>query len=445
MIANIRVMSLNDLFANASLFTPTEPESREKMGIDEQVIEGLILRMLYLRTTVVAYEMVQELCVPFYGVLEPILTKLRDSRLIEIVRGDISANYYVYGMTEAGRTRAQQSMEQTTYIGPAPVSVDDYVKNVAQQSLRNVTVNADRLRQSFRGMVYDDLILESLGPAVNSGRSIFLYGPPGNGKTSICERMVESFGGAIFIPYAIEVKGSIIKVFDEYNHSQVFPESDMRLQGKYDRRYRLIKRPVIIVGGELTMESLDLIWNKEARFYEAPFQLKANGGAFMIDDFGRQRIEPKTLLNRWIVPLEKRRDFLTLHTGTKIEIPFDELIIFSTNLNPKDLVDEAFLRRIRYKIAINDPTYENFRTIWRIVSEKNGLPYMDEIVDYFVQNHLVSHKRPFRGCIPRDIIDNIIDMCRYRQIEPTITAQMLDDAANAYFARFEDKNYSAVI
>ena len=438
-------MSLNDLFANASLFTPNEPESREKLGIDETIIEGIILRMLYGRTTVVAYEMVQEIRVPFYGVLEPILTRLRDSRLIEIVRGDISANYYVYGMTEAGRVRAQQSLEQTTYVGPAPVSVDDYVKNVAQQSLRNVTVNAERLRQSFRGLVYEDSILDSLGPAVNSGRSIFLYGPPGNGKTSICERMVESFGGAIFIPYAIEVKGSIIKVFDEYNHIEVFSDSDMRLQGKYDKRYRLVKRPVIIVGGELSMESLDLIWNKESRFYEAPLQMKANGGAFMIDDFGRQRIEPKTLLNRWIVPLEKRRDFLTLHTGTKIEIPFDELIIFSTNLNPKDLVDEAFLRRIRYKIPINDPSYDSFRSIWRIVSEKNGLPYMDEIVDYFVQNHIVSQKRPFRGCVPRDIIDNIIDMCRYRQIEPTITAQMLDDAANAYFARFEDKNYSAVI
>ena len=190
------------------------------------------------------------------------------------------------------------------------------------------------------------------------------------------------------------------------------------------------------------MDSLDLIWNEESRYYEAPFQLKANGGALMIDDFGRQRIDPKTLLNRWIVPLEKQVDFLTLHTGTKIEIPFDELIVFSTNLNPRDLVDDAFLRRIRYKIPINDPTHENFREIWKIVSEVKGVPYADEIVDYFVEKHMRTSGRPLRGCLPRDILDNILDVCRYRQIEPTITAEMLDDAAESYFVKFDDKGFS---
>lgn len=434
----------SDLFSNASLFTPAEPESLAKLDISETVIAGLVMRLMYLNNTMVAHEIAAEVCLPFFHVVEPVLNELRDSRLIEITRGDMAAVSYVYSITEAGRTRALQYFEQTTYVGPAPISVEAYVQIIAEQSLRNITVHADRLREAFRGLVFDDKILDQVGPAVNSGRSIFLYGPPGNGKTSICERIVKSFGGSIFIPFAIEVKGSIIKVFDEYNHKEVAPGSDMRVQGKYDRRYRLIERPVIIVGGELTMESLDLIWNEESRFYEAPFQLKANGGALMVDDFGRQRIDPKTLLNRWIVPLEKQIDFLTLHTGTKIEIPFDELIVFSTNLNPRDLVDDAFLRRIRYKIPINDPTHEHYRAIWKIVSEYKGVPYADEIVDYFVEKHMRTFGRPLRGCQPRDILDNILDVCRYRQIEPTVTAEMLDDAAEAYFVKFDDTNYSAI-
>jgi GTPase SAR1 family protein len=432
---------VQDLFANASLYTPKEPESRDQLDISEQVVAGLILRLMHVNNVMVAHELAAEICLPFYNVVEPVLDTLRENRLIEITRGDRASVSYIFSITDAGRARALQYFEQTTYIGPAPVSLDTYVRIIAEQSLRNVSVNAERLRGAFEGLVFDDRILEQVGPAVNSGRSIFLYGPPGNGKTSICERIVKSFGGSIFVPNAIEVNGSIIKVFDEYNHEPIAPKDDIRLQDKYDRRFRLIERPVIIVGGELTMETLDLIWNEESRYYEAPFQLKANGGAFMVDDFGRQRIDPKTLLNRWIVPLEKRSDFLTLHTGTKIEVPFDELIVFSTNLNPRDLVDDAFLRRIRYKIPINDPTHENFRQIWQLMSEAKGIPYADEIVDYFVEKHMRTHGRPLRGCLPRDILDNILDVCRYKQIEPTVTAEMLDDAAEAYFVKFDDKSY----
>jgi hypothetical protein len=412
----------SDLFANASLFTPPEPESRDKLDISDMVIAGLIMRLIYMNSRMVAHEIAAEICLPFYNIVEPILNELKDSRLIEITHGEMASVSYTYAITDAGRARALQYFEQTTYVGPAPISVEAYNQIIAEQSLRQITVHADRLHEAFRGLVFDDKILDQVGPAVNSGRSIFLYGPPGNGKTSICERIVKSFGGSIFIPFALEVKGSIIRVFDEYNHKQIMPGSDMRLQGKYDRRFRLIERPVIIVGGELNMDSLDLIWNEESRFYEAPIQMKANGGALMIDDFGRQRIDPKTLLNRWIVPLEKQIDFL----------------------NPRDLVDDAFLRRIRYKIPINDPTHENYRAIWRIVSENRSVPYADEIVDYFVEKHMRTFGRPLRGCQPRDIIDNILDVCRYRQIEPTVTAEMLDDAADAYFVKFDDKNYSSI-
>lgn len=433
-----------DLFSNASLYTPAEPDSLGTLDISPNVIEGLILRLMHINTTMVAHEIADAICLPFFNVVEPVLNNLRDVRLLEITRGEMSAISYQYSITDSGRARAMQYFEQSTYVGPAPVSLESYIRGVHEQSLQRITVNAERLRESFEGLVFDDAILEQIGPAVNSGRSIFMYGPPGNGKTSVCERIVDSFGGSIFIPYAIEVTGQIIKIFDEYNHTEVGYDDDMRLQNAYDKRFRLIKRPIIIVGGELTMESLDLIWSDESRYYEAPFQMKANGGAFMIDDFGRQRIEPKTLLNRWIVPLEKRIDFLTLHTGTKIEIPFDELIVFSTNLNPGHLVDDAFLRRIRYKIPVGDPSHENFRAIWKIVSTAKGVPYADEIVDYFVEKHMRTHGRPLRGCLPRDILENIIDVCRFKQIEPTVTAEMLDDAAEAYFVRFDDSDYKPV-
>ncbi|HSI83776.1 MAG: ATP-binding protein [Candidatus Methylacidiphilales bacterium] len=426
-----------ELFANASLFTPAEPDSIETLDISYNTIEGIVLRMLHVNSTMVAHEIASTLCLPFFNVVEPVLNNLREMHLLEILRGDRSISY-VYTITNAGRDRAMQYFEQTTYVGPAPVSLESYVKTIHAQSLKNITVNAERLRDAFDGLVFEEQILEAIGPAVNSGRSIFLYGPPGNGKTSICERIVASFGGSIFIPTCISVSGQLIRIFDEYNHQEVGNDQDIRLQGRYDKRYRLIRRPIIIVGGELTMESLDLVWNNESRFYEAPFQMKANGGAFMIDDFGRQRVEPKTLLNRWIVPLEKKIDFLTLHTGTKMEVPFDQLIVFSTNLNPKALVDDAFLRRIRYKIPINDPSHEAFRAIWKIVSEAKGVPYADELVDYFVYKFMRSQGRPLRGCIPRDILDNIVDVCRYKQIDLTITVEMLDDAAAAYFVKFED-------
>jgi DNA-binding PadR family transcriptional regulator len=435
-----------DLFAQASLFVPTEPETLESLDIPFTTIEGLILRLLHIQSVCQGTDMTTQLCLPFFGVLEPILTSLRDQRLVEITKGEgMSPMSYYYGITDAGRGRAMQYFEQTTYVGPAPISVESYTAAILSQTLGNVQVNAERLRESFEGLVFDEEILEQVGPAVNSGKSIFLYGPPGNGKTSICERIVKSFGGSIFVPHAIEVNGQIIKYYDAYNHQPVLPGEDMRLDGRYDRRYQLIHRPIIIVGGELNLAGLDLIWNNESRYYEAPFQLKSNGGAFMIDDFGRQRMEPKTLLNRWIIPLEKRIDFLTLHTGTKIEVPFDQLIVFSTNLNPKDLVDDAFLRRIRYKIPINNPSTDNFKKIWEIVSKVKNLPYDPQIPEYFIEQHLKTRGRPCQGCLPRDILEYVLDVCRYKQIDATIDAKMLDDAANAYFVKFDENDYRPML
>ena len=430
---------MQDILAGASLFVPPELEGLEQLDIDPSMIEGLILKTLSMRSTMVAAEVADYLSLPYFNVVEPIIEQLRANRLVEVTRGDLQAISYVLSISEAGRERARQFFEISAYTGPAPVSLGAYTHAIDLQTIRNIQVNQRRLTGAFEGLIFDETILQQVGPAVNSGQSIFLYGPPGNGKTSISERIVDAFGGNIFIPYSVEVNGSIIRLFDDYNHHLVEEDQDTRLQQKFDRRWRLIKRPVIIVGGELTMDSLDLIWNDEARYYEAPFQMKANGGAFMIDDFGRQRMDPKELLNRWIVPLEKKVDFLALHTGVKIEIPFDQLIIFSTNLDPKDLVDEAFLRRIRYKIPISNPSEENFKKIWELMSRIKGMPYSVEVVDYFIQKHLRPHMRPFRGCLPRDIIELVIDSCRFHQTPITISPDLLDEAAEAYFVKLEDR------
>ncbi len=423
-----------DILAGANLFYPPEPDSLELIDIDHSMIEGLILKSLSSRSSMVAKDLADQLNLPYFNIVEPIINNLRDTRLLEVTHGGSQSISYVLTISDVGRARADQFFSQSAYTGPAPVSLASYQNAINVQTIRNIQVNRKRLESAFEGLIFDKEILTQIGPAVNSGQSIFLYGPPGNGKTSVSERIVDAFGGNIFIPYCIEVNGAIIRLFDDYNHHVVSsPEEDARIGDNFDRRWRLIKRPVIIAGGELTLSSLDLIWSDEARFYEAPFQMKANGGAFMIDDFGRQRVDPKELLNRWIVPLEKKTDYLTLHTGVKVEIPFDQLIIFSTNLDPSDLVDEAFLRRIRYKIPIDNPTEDNFKTIWEIVSNAKGVPYSAEVVDYFIQKHLRPHGRPFRGCIPRDILDLVLDSCRYNQYGVTISPELLDDAAEAYF------------
>ncbi|GAB4250851.1 MAG: hypothetical protein OHK005_17910 [Candidatus Methylacidiphilales bacterium] len=428
-----------DIFAGAALFSVPEPNSLEDLDIEPMVVEGLVLKLLAARNSMVAGEIASELRLPYFNVVEPVLDMLRETRLIEVTRGDLQSISYIYAISSTGRERAQLFIEQSAYVGPAPVSLGSYIRAVRAQTIRNIQVNQKRLTAAFEGLIFDHSILTQIGPAANSGQSIFLYGPPGNGKTSISERIVEAFGGNIFIPHCVEVNGAIIRLYDEFNHRPVAPGEDVRLEQKFDQRWVLIKRPVIIVGGELTMTSLDLIWNSEARYYEAPFQMKANGGAFMIDDFGRQRMDPKELLNRWIVPLEKRVDFLTLHTGVKVEIPFDQLIVFSTNLDPKDLVDEAFLRRIRYKIPISNPSEANFKKIWEIMSRAKGIPYSEEVVDYFIRKHMKPARRPFRGCLPRDILDLVVDSCRYAQTPITITPKLLDEAAEAYFVRLEDR------
>jgi len=286
------------------------------------------------------------------------------------------------------------------------------------------------VQEAFARFIVDQDIVAKIGPAVSSGRSIFLYGPPGNGKTTIAETIGKLLPGAVYIPYALQVDQEIISVFDPVSH--IVTETSLSVE-QVDQRWVLIQRPVIMVGGEFTLRMLDLDFNPIAKFYQASLQMKANNGLFIVDDFGRQQVAPQNLLNRWIVPLERRTDFLSLHTGMKFEIPFDQLVVFSTNLEPKTLVDEAFLRRIRYKIKIDHPTAAGYRTIFRKVCTANGIDFKEAIFEYLLQEYYQRLSLPFNACHPRDLIDHIIDSSHYHNRAPELSKTAIDAAWSAYF------------
>ncbi len=297
-------------------------------------------------------------------------------------------------------------------------------------------IDRERLKKGFSHLVIGDDVLEQLGPAVNAGKAVFLYGPPGNGKTVIAEGLGRTFGGDMYVPYALDIDGQIVTMFDPISHESLEDEPDgpsVVAVAPRDRRWVRISRPVVMVGGELTLDMLDLRFNPISRFHEAPIQLKANGGVFLVDDFGRQRIRPEDLLNRWIVPLESRWDYLTLHTGKKFQVPFDVLIVFATNLDPASLADEAFLRRIPYKIPIVDPTVEQFTRIFELNCRRRNLRFHQVMVAYLQRRHYGPYQRPLRACHPRDLLDQVTALCRYQGREPAITRELLDAACDSYF------------
>src|SRR6059036_1507081 len=344
---------------------PPEPQSIEQTGLSIGFLSDLALKTLYIRGQMTMSEIASSLGLPMANVTERVLEFLKGERLVEIRGGTgLSSASYQYVIVDRGTEKAQEALARNQYVGKAPVPLATYVSAVQRQSIANLHVTQDDLVRAFSHMVIPRETLAQLGPAVNSGKSIFLFGPPGNGKTTIAEVLASLMKGDVVLPYAVEVDQQVVKVYDQvYHRVALDPVVAERL--RFDHRWVVSKRPIVMTGGELTLETLDLIYDETSKFYEAPFQLKANGGIFMVDDFGRQRVSPKDLLNRWIVPLEKRVDFMTLHTGKKIEIPFDQLIVFSTNLAPKDLVDEAFLRRIQNKIHVTNPTVEIYREIFR--------------------------------------------------------------------------------
>lgn len=419
---------------------PSTIEGLADTGLNFGLLTDMVLKTMYFRGQITGFELADELKLPFSTVVHSLMDFLKREQMVEVKGASgMQAGTYMYVITTKGSNRAREQLDRVGYIGPAPVTWDDYTDAIRAQGSRTLRVDSSMMKQALSHLVLDKNIFKRIGPAVNSGRSIFMYGPPGNGKTTIAEsigRMV--LGNEMYVPYCVEVDGQIIKVYDEINHVKVSGAAGQAGNGSgnsklLDGRWIRIQRPVIIVGGELTMDGLDLVYDQNNRYYEAPYQMKANGGMFLVDDFGRQQIRPRDLLNRWIVPMEKMVDYLALRTGRKIEIPFNVLLVFCTNLPPGDLVDEAFLRRIRHKIHITSPSFENYRKIFRMVCQNNMIPQDDQALRYLIEQFYVKPKRKLRANHPRDLIDQVMDISSYEGVHPRLSKSILDQAAESYF------------
>ena len=420
-------------------FTPPMIRSISDTGLSLSYLADLVLKVLYYRESgITGLEISDAIRLPFAGVLDQVMEFLRQEHFCEVLGsgGRLQESSYQYSLAERGIGRARELLEQDMYVGPAPVTLRQYTAVSKRQSLRKVVVHRRHLHQVLGHLVLKEKTINQVGPAINSGRSIFLFGPPGNGKTEICEaigRIVSE--EVLYVPYAIVVERQLIRVYDPVSHTPADTE-DKPTSPALDRRWIQIQRPLVSVGGELTLSTLDLVFDPISKTYEAPFQMKANGGMFHIDDFGRQLIRPADLLNRWIVPLEKKRDYLTLQTGNKIEVPFDVLIVFSTNLEPRELVDEAFLRRIRHKIYVGNPDLDDYRELFKRYCKARRVPFEEQGLTYVVKEYYHKHKIKPRACHPRDLLDEIVDISGYLNVAPRMSIELLEQACDSYFVDF---------
>jgi len=438
---------------------PPPPTSVTVTELGLAFINELALKIIFARGNSLARDIADAMKLPLVDVVNKSLEYLRRERLIQ-VQGATGAGEatYVYALTAEGQIRAREMMERNQYVGPAPVSLTAYAAMVERQSLSGIALTLDAVKRALAHLVLNDALIEKIGVAINSARSIFLFGNSGDGKTSIGTAIGTMLPGAIWIPYAIIVEGQIIKVFDPGRHRVIAKKTESesappkgllhlltreKIDGvegagigenqRYDERWVLAQRPLIVGAGEMTLKGLDLVYDSKTKYYEASQQMKANGGVFLLDDLGRQPVAPRAILNRWIVPLEKKVDYLTLATGFKFEVPFDLLVIFATNLNPVDLVDEAFLRRVRHKIHVQDPTWEEYKEILKREASKRNILYSDEGAQYLISEYYLKPKRQPRGVHPRDALDALVEIAHFQGVPPTMSKPLIDLAGQAYF------------
>ncbi len=429
-IPTIRLGGLPGRDVAAAGYLPREARNWEEVGVEPSLVEQIILRMLARDGAAHGRQISQEVCLSA-ALLKDLLDSMKLQKLLQH-RGATQMGDFIWELTDLGRHTAIESRKLTSYVGPVPVPFHQYVRAVQNQTIATVRPTRDDLHRAFEDMTLGHGLIDALGPAISSGRALFLYGEPGNGKTSIAERVTRSFGDTIWIPITMLIDGHIVKLYDPATHvHQPDKSRTLTVLDRADRRWVRIERPTVIAGGELTLDMLEIQRNPVSGVCEAPLQLKANCGTLVIDDFGRQRIEPLTLLNRWIFPLERRVDYLRLPDGRKIPAPFDPLLVFSTNIDPATLVDEAFLRRIPYKIKVPDPTREEFAQLILDLARKLEVRVAPGSLTALIDRHYRT--RPMRFCHPRDLLQQVIDHARYAQEEPVATAEAWDRAVANYF------------
>jgi len=417
-------------------FAPPVPGTIEDTGLASSVIEQLVLKLLYSRGDMLGRDLSQALGLKF-SLVEEFIEQLKQKHAIGVKKSlGMGTSTSLLSLTETGRTQARECLESNQYVGPAPVPLFQYTYVVRRQKRSNGWLTPQALAEAYKRMVVTPRILSQVGPAVSSGNSFLIYGQPGNGKTFLAEALGNVDDSCIYIPQALECQGQIIQVFDPVYHQPVQDVEQVSVfaqEAQHDQRWIKTRRPFIVTGGELTLEMLDLSYNATSKVYDAPYQLKANNGIYLIDDFGRQQCSPADVLNRWIVPMERRVDYLKFHSGSKMTVPFETFLIFSTNLKPEQLGDEAFLRRIQYKMLLRSPGQEEFSTIFRRFCETHDLKSDDELVSRFVTKHYKTSGKPFRRCHPRDVLSHAIDLINFEKLPFELTEDLLDRAFESCF------------
>jgi len=421
-----------------------EPESIADTGLAESLLEQLILKILYFRGDLYGQDLSQAIGLK-YSVIQELVEGLKLHHLVQVKRSlSMGSVGSLLALTETGRARAREALEFCQYTGPAPVPMEQYTETVRAQRPRQGWLTKNDLVRAFRDMVVTERLLSQVGPAVSSSNSLLIYGKPGDGKTFLIESLQNLEGTPVFVPHAIECQGNIVQVFDPIYHQAVaelpHPKTAIARETSHDGRWIRCRRPFIVSGGELTTDMLDLRYNVTSKVYEAPFQLKANNGIYLIDDFGRQRATPAEVLNRWIVPMERKLDYLSFPSGGKMTVPFDAFLVFSTNLNPADLGDEAFLRRIQYKMLLRGPSRDEFFQIFEQVCDTHDVTFDIEVIEKLIERRYKSTGKPLRRCHPRDLCAHAINLIHFEKLPRQITASVLDRAYESCFLADEQES-----